>query len=335
MGRRTGERWVAAALAVTFALEAHADEPPYVLTYRAAPSCPSDADVRADVAAHVHDPSAATGTRIDLTIAEAAGGFEGELVATDHEGKLGRRSITGATCPEVARALAFLAGLAIDLGGRIAPDPAAAPEPAPRPPPPPEPPPAPPKPSPVVPVLPPPAPGPEILIALGAEARGGLGDGPRFASTLGLEIGDPRAQVFAPSVRVAALFGLSHVSSNAGAANLQLYAARLEACPLRLGGERVYLRACVAGEGGAVRAEGEIAVAPRSATKPWVTVEPALRVPFFVTPRFFLEANGGAIVSLVATRYYFEPDHTLFVTPRLTARAGLGLGFRLGPDRKK
>jgi hypothetical protein len=173
-----------------------------------------------------------------------------------------------------------------------------------------------------------------MMIALGGEARGGLADGPRAAAMFGFEIGDPRARVLSPSLRIATLLGLSHVSAEAGAANLQLYAARLEACPLRLGGARVFLRPCIAAEGGAVRAEGDIAVAPRSATKPWVTVEAALRAQFFVTPRFFLEVNGGAIVSLLATRYFFEPDHTLFVTPRLTARAGLGLGLRLGAGPK-
>ena len=83
--------------------------------------CPDEAAVARDVAAHVHDAALAAGARVDLRIRAQASGFVGELVVTDRDGKQGQRRIEAGSCDELAHALAFLAGLALELGGRLEP----------------------------------------------------------------------------------------------------------------------------------------------------------------------------------------------------------------------
>src|SRR6185503_11619948 len=153
----------------------------------------------------------------------------------------GRREIDGASCAEVAHALAFLAGMALELGGRLD-----APAPAP--------------------VSPPPAPvlrstawvperaGPAVagLAALGA--RGGIAPGLRPAGEIGVELAVLRAGWWAPAVRATAVVGQGRADGAAVPLDLLLAAGRLQLCPARLARGRFEARPCAAGEVGAVRA---------------------------------------------------------------------------------
>src|SRR4051812_29235729 len=104
---------------VLLAWPARADPEPYELSYAAPPGCPTEAEIVAEVHANVHDAASGAGARIALTIAEHGAAFVGELVAFDPSGKHGRRTIQGSTCSDVGKTLAFLAALAIELGGRV------------------------------------------------------------------------------------------------------------------------------------------------------------------------------------------------------------------------
>jgi hypothetical protein len=293
---------------------------PFRVTYHAAPGCPAEAAIRADVAAHVHDDSRAAGARVDLGIEGAKGGYVGTLVAFDEHGEQGSRRIEGRTCSEVAQALAFLAGLAIELGGRIEP------EPSPPPPPPPQPlsvaPPrtAPAKPSPAI----------EVSTMLLEGARGGFGPGPRTSGELGVEVGAARG-ILAPSARLVGFVGESHlesVSSPPEGADFWFVGGRLELCPLRFGNTDFAVRPCAGGEVGPVYGQGRIALHPRSVSELWSSAELTLRVQWFATKSFFAEAGGGPVFPIVRTRYYFEPAQTLFTVPMLTARGAIGFGVR-------
>ena len=110
---------------VVDAADAGAAAEPYALAYRAVAGCPDEATLRADVAAHVQDKDRASGVRIDVAIRTAAQGFGGSIVIVDRWGNEDRRELGGADCGELAHALAFLAGVAVDLGAR-SPQPAAA-----------------------------------------------------------------------------------------------------------------------------------------------------------------------------------------------------------------
>jgi hypothetical protein len=276
------------------------------------------------VAAHVHDLSHAAGARIELTIAASARGYEGTLVASDERGQQGSRRIEGKTCVEVAHALAFLAGLAIELGGRVEPDASPHPHTESRVP----------APAPARPVAAAPPRSIDVSLALLEGARGGFASSPRTSGELAFEIGGARG-LLAPSLRVAGFLGRSHLelsasetSGQAPSGDLRFFGGRLELCPLRFGNAEIALRPCFGGELGTVDAQGHIAVQPRSATETWASAEATLRLQWFAARSFFAEASGGAVLPVERTRYYFEPDRTLYRVPWLTARGAVGVGVR-------
>jgi hypothetical protein len=165
-------------------------------------------------------------------------------------------------------------------------------------------------------------------------ARGGFAPGPRTSAELGLEIGVARG-LLAPSVRVVGFAGRSHLelpasetSGQAPSGDLRFVGGRLELCPLRFGNAEIALRPCVGGELGTVDAQGHIAVQPRSETETWGSAEATLRLQWFAARSFFAEASGGAVLPIERTRYYFEPDRTIYRVPSLTARGAVGIGVR-------
>jgi hypothetical protein len=330
----------------------------YLLTYRGPAGCPSETRMRADVASHTHDLSSAEGVHVDLTIVKHDSDFLGELVATDAASHVGHRTVSGRTCSEVAHALAFLTGLAIELGGRIEPEPAALSVSAALPtvsatPATPS--------SPEVDVAiasPPSAPSATVAaptpirsdapsasdasttrlawaLGLGAEARGGLANSPQPVVRLAFEIAKhetDESNGFVPSARLSALGGRGQVSNSLGTAQLWLIGGALEVCPVRWGGAHWEIRPCTVGEAGAVQARGSTQIDPRDATVPWGALGESLRFRWAPTERFFAELSGGLLVPLVRTRYFFNPDADLYVVPSVTANGGLVVGVRLGDN---
>jgi hypothetical protein len=299
-----------------------ADSSSYELSYRAPATCPEEQVFRADVAKHVHDTSRAAGARVELTIEKLAEGYRGILIASDSSGAQGSRRIDGQTCAEVAHALAFFAGLVIELGGRVendSPSPAQSSS-------------APPAPPPTTP--PPKAPRvqartrtpPLQLSALAlADAHGAFAPAPRLSGEAGIELA-VRGGVAAPSLRLLGFVGRSDLDSSAGSATLKFLGGRLELCPVRFGTGQLVVRPCLGSELGLVDARGQIAEQPRNRTTPWVSVEATLRFQWLVTRGFFAEVGGGPVFPLVRTHYYFEPERTLYTAPELSARIAIGLG---------
>jgi hypothetical protein len=218
----------------------------------------------------------------------------------------------------VANALAFLAALVIELGGHTEPEAPSAPN-------------LPPPPPPLQ--REPPAdsvgvarPRPLALsaVVLGG-VRGGLGPSVRASGEAGVEVSLPGG-IVAPSLRLAGFAGSGSLDGSAGSAALWLAGGSLELCPLRFGNARLVVRPCVGAEVGVIRADGQVQYAPRSPTEPWVSAEATLRGQWFATNSWFFELGGGLVTPFVRTRYYVEPDQTLYVVPSLTAQATIGAG---------
>ena len=274
----------------------------------------------------MRDAESGDGARIALTIARDGAGFTGELVALDRSGKQGRRSLRGESCAEVSQTLAFLAVLAIELGGRVEPEPVAAAPAATAPPPPP-----------VTPAKPAPRrqpmskPAPErtwrLSALVGAGLRGGLAPSVRPAAELGFDAGATRPKGFSPSARALIVGSLSRIEHSAGAAKLSLLAGRIEGCPLRFGSSAVGFRPCLGVELGAVFARGEIE-GGRSVVEPWGSAETSLRVETWLLPQLLLELSGAAVVPFFHTHYFFVPDQVIYTVPGVTGRAGLAVGYR-------
>ena len=296
------------------------------LHYAAPSECPEEGAFRADVARHVHDESHAAGVRLQLRIEAREAAYDGELVAFDSEGNQGSRHISGKTCAEVAHALAFLAGIVIELGGHIDSD--QSPEPAP----------------PSKPVAPPAPPvvrtptlepssvrvRPDTLrlsAVLLADVRGGFAPSPRPTAELGLELSTLRAQLWSPAVRLLAFVGNSELQGADGSAALRFLGGRLELCPIQLGNRTFVLRPCAGGELGMVVAHGHIADESKVLTEPWAAAEVTLRVQWFASRSLFAEVGFGPVFPVLRTHYFFEPDRTLYSVPAVSARAALGLGL--------
>jgi hypothetical protein len=329
---RSGASWLVACAWVTafgpvVASRARAETaPPYLLSYEATEGCPPEAAFREDTLAHVHDTSGSAGAKVAVRIEATEGGFRGELVATDYEGNEGRRSIDGATCANVAHALAFLAGLAIELGGHLEKA-----EPAPPPTPPPQ---AAPAPPPVVAprVQPPPAaPQSHALdasAAILADLRTGLAPEVRPALEVAADLEDRRAGPVRHAYRLAVVGALSELAGSGGTASLTYLAGRLEGCPLRFGGARLGLGTCLAFEIGYVWAESHATTNPRNNGQVWPTGEASLRLKYVVSGGLFLEADVGVGVPMIRPQYFFQPDRVLYQVPAVTLRAALGVGYR-------
>jgi hypothetical protein len=295
-----------------------------VLTYEAPAGCPGEATFDADVADHVHDRSRAAGIEVNVTIEERQKVYVGRLAALDESKTRSSRQIEGKTCSDVAHALAFLAGLVIELGGRIEADSSPVQGPSPAPPPAAAPPRGPARAAPPDMVS---ARAIDVSLVLLAGAVGGFGPLVRATGELGIDLSAPPA-LLAPSLRLVGFGGDSFLDGSGGSATLWFAGARLEICPLRFGNSTIALRPCAGGELGDVHAQGQIAFEPRSVNEVWASAEVTLRVQWFVRKAFFVELGGGPVVPLARTHYYFEPDQTLYVVPQLTARGAAGLGVR-------
>jgi hypothetical protein len=314
-----------AAAVVLLAWPARAEPEPYELSYAAPPGCPTESEVVAEVRANVHDAASGEGARIALTIVENGTAFVGELVALDRSGKQGRRTIQGPTCSDVGKTLAFLAALAIELGGRVEAEPDAAPPAA--------------KapavqvnaPKPAAPSTRASAPTPrdawKLSVLLGAGLRGALGPSLRPSAEAGLDFGAPGARVLAPAVRATVVGSLSRISHREGTADLSFLTGRLEGCPFRFGPGAVAFRPCLGVEIGAVFARGDLE-GGRGVVQRWASSEASFHLQTWLAPQVFLELDGAAVVPFFHTRYFFVPDRIVYVVPALTGRATLVTGFR-------
>ncbi len=284
----------------------------YAMTYQAAPDCPDESQLRADIDAHIHDRARARGARVEIVIQRDGRETAGEMTLDDRAGNHQRRSLRGRDCADVAHALAFLAGLAIDL---------AAPEEAPAP--------APPTAQVSVPPPPPTPPTPPHRFApairAAGELRGGLADAPRPVGQLGITVEDRALRWFAPAAAVAILSGGGGMTGDRGSAALWLLGGRLSLCPLRMALAGVELHPCAAGELGLVWARATSLVNPPSVRETWASVDATVSVRWPASGRVFGDIEGGAIFPLIPAHLHVRvPARPAFLrrAPRDRARRG-------------
>jgi len=270
--------------------------------------------MRADIASHLRHETSGSSVRLSLTIEEQDGGFLGTLTAFDPSGSQSSRRIHGATCLDVAHALAFLTGLVIELGGHLEPESPPAPEPPPL--------------SPRAVAMTGAAPSyVDVSTVLLMGTRGGFGPTLHVTGEAGAEVAT-RIGALSPSLRLSGFVGESSLGGGSESASLWFAGGRLEVCPLRFGSPNVVLRPCAGAEFGRVHAQGQTSISPRTAVEFWASGETTLRLQWLATKSLFAELGGGPEFFIVRTRYYFQPDRTLYVAPWLTARGAFGLGLR-------
>jgi hypothetical protein len=289
------------------------------VVYRAeGAECPSEEVFRRDVLARVAADIEVRG-RYEIRIDREDETWAGTLSVNGDDGKVRSRMLRGATCARVEQALALLTAIAIELGGKLEDsEPIVAPA------------------TPIVrratnpPVRPPPlrlAPAKTFAwaFALAVGARGALATSLRPALEAGATLEPVRRAVLRPTATLS-FFLATSLQSAAGdqVAQLWLLGARLETCPVALETRHVILAGCVAFEAGSVVASSYAARAT-----PWLAVDPGLRSELAISSKSFLFLAASVLFPVFHTRYYFEPNETLFSTLAATGRMMIGVGFRL------
>lgn len=279
--------------------------------------------------------------RVSVSIRAVDSGFVGRLALQRADASRYDREVTGASCAEVANALAFVLALALgaeDTAPTSAVTPAAPKSPEPEPEPKPATPPA------VVTAAPSGAPprATEVRVSgwrLGVGAQGG--------ARAGLS---PRALLFGSAFvqarrTLAPLSGLSwragfaiapsvSVTDENGSTEFHWWAGSLELCPLgvRVLG-RLEARPCAALDVGRLHVDGTPpsgpGSSPASTSNVWVDALAALRLELPLFGVFSAELQGDLILPLTRYRFSFDPDDaTAYAVPALAAAGRIGLSAR-------
>jgi hypothetical protein len=293
--------------------------PPYTVSYAAPGGCPSEADFLKSVASQVPDPSVAAGARLDVQIeAQEGGRYVGRITVTDAQGATGSRTVDDKTCHDVARAAAFIASMAINLGGQMeSPDPKPARRPAaPRPPP-----------AAAAPSPPPPEPT-AVRVSLDAafELVGGIAPSMRPGGRVGFLLGSRSPHLLSPWGRFSVALTESRLDARSAGAEIWLLTGRADLCPIRIGASALFASPCAGVEAGAIFSEGNRVVPVRSAVTLWLAPSAMIHARWNATRVLFLEIEGGAIFPVIRHRFFAQPDTTLYRIPPVAARLGVGLG---------
>jgi hypothetical protein len=330
---------VAGAAAPSTALAASSE--PIHLQYDAANTCPSGADfldlVHAD-GGKLTEPRSTEDSRAVSVSIEGSGPFRGRLHVRAPDGAEADRRIEGETCDEVARALAIMLVLAVDMQAppppasesppRVAPTPRDDPE------------------------------APTVLLVrplerwrVGLSASGTIGTGaspgPDPAVAAYVEVAYDGAGALSPSFRVGAETGatwtineeaqsspapLSGLSTGPEA-TLQHKLARLDACPVRWIAAQPwdadYLSAqpCARVEAGTLDVRSNIG-SGNETKRLWLAAGATLRVRWMLFHGAFFEAEGGVLFPLLRDRFFLErPSTDVFVVPAAGGMAGIGFGM--------
>jgi len=286
---------------------------PYAFGY-AAPAgsaCPDEAAVARDVAAHVHDATRSGGARVDLRIRAEVAGFAGELVVTDRDGNQGRRRIDAGTCDELAHVLAFLASLALEMGGRLEPPVTAV----------------------FVPAAAAPTDGFErrgawIAAVAAAGIRGGVVEGVRPDGEIGVEWQARGAGWLAPAVRASVAMSQGRAAGADWRAGILLATGRLDACPIRLQVTRLEWRPCVGAELGGLRVDSDGATGASRGTQLWTAVDASLRTRWWTTQRVFVDGEVGMLFPLAPDATVIAAGQVARVAPPVAVRAVMAGGVR-------
>jgi hypothetical protein len=334
------------------------------LTYEAPSDCPGEAVFLAQVRARTRRiRRAADGERARtfwISIARGEKQTAGHLRIREPGGWQSDREVAGDTCEEVVAALALVASLAVDPNaetGDVAAAPPAgsespvpsrssipteapalpaltsngAPLPAPSAPP-------------SIPARPAggsPTPQPReqparpmasrwhFAVGLAAAFVAGVSPNGVASVPVWAEAAGPRNGLFTPTVRAGFERATSGTISLRGpTATLTWTVAVLEGCPARWTFGAVAFEPCVRAEAGVLEGAGANIVPAREQKRAWVALGPVARVQWSVVGPLFVDFEAGLRAPLVRTRYFFEPNTTVYQPPPVAGVVAGGLGVR-------
>lgn len=282
------------------------------------------------------------------------GRVEGSVTIRDAEGNAGpgrappeasaqeERSVDGASCVEVAKALALVVALVLDPDAKrgevlppTLPPPPQRPEP------------------PSTPVARARGHRPVFGAVLGAGIIGGIGPAAAPLGRVGLEVGlevEPDAVEGAPGsasspsrasssargpvvtwlplARLTLEGALTSSALDAGTHRYSWWTFALQTCPLQTHVGRFVGSPCLGFQGGLHRGATEGIPTSGSRSELWLAPEGLARIAYALSPELAVELEGAAVVPLRPTRFFLAPNRTLHQVPDVLGTVSLGLSYR-------
>jgi hypothetical protein len=295
---------------------------PFRLEYRAPATCPTADAFLSQVRVRTRRPRLAReGERAPLFVVVLEPGADrarGELRVRDENDDSERvRTVSSASCAELADALALIAALTLDPNASTAPHveapPASSSAPAPRPPA-------------SSPIAAPPTPrlrSVEAFVGVDAAIQTAVapdvvGSGALFAGvtwirrlTLRLDVQRSLADT---------------VTTPIGSATFTWTSGTLGACPFPFGPRPLTVELCAAAQVGVLEGVGEGPPNARAQRFAWVAPELLGRVRVRWPSPLFFEGQAGGVLPLVPVRFFFEPSTPVWSTPTVGATVSVGVG---------
>ena len=154
-------------------------------------------------------------------------------------------------------------------------------------------------------------------------ATGGVAPTLAFSEGLFFEAARRPATALTQSFRLVGLHAGQTAETPAGTAGLDLFALRLQACPLGFG-RATFVELCASFDYGRLRGRGHDAVVVKTSSATWYGPGVLGRAGAAVGGPFEVGVEGGLVVPLARDRFYFRPDVTAHTIPSLV---GYGLLF--------
>jgi hypothetical protein len=274
--------------------------------YSAPAGCPDANAFRRDVS--VRAPTLAFDDRdpmrtFRVTLRSAPSAFEGEIAVFSRGEARGARRLSGATCAEVASALALVLTLDVTSAIRDREDEA------------------------------PRAANPSrdvgrwrLGVGAGASLVGGVAPDLLYGLGGHVELLRFSRSVLAPSLRLGVARSFTR-DFDLGSASVAFTAttAELDGCPLRLAWRQLTLVPCIRIEGGALEADATGTSNARDDVRGWMALGVVGRASWWLVGPLAIEIEGGARAAFVRGNYVILPDLSVYDAPILSATGRVGV----------
>ena len=336
MGSRIRRRACCAFASLgALAVDARAEDALRV-AYEAPPECPdpraAEAILSARVSSVVVSPDDVSASA-RIRIASAEGEFEGTLETADADGEPTTRTLVGASCRDVVDALAVVAAMGSGATRPSTPSTPSTPTPIPE------------KGSQLVEAsrdADAPRRVPASRSSMSAEMAVGLHGGVLTGATPSAA---PRGEVvvslgawrrastelvrFWPRARLSLGIAGSSASVERIATRFSLLAGGLDACPMRIGGDRFEVSPCARAELGTLSAEPRSFEGTRTRETRWLAIGGVAVLTARIRPPVFIDATFGVVAPLQRDRFYFEPSTTVQQVGAVAVVGGAGVGLSI------
>jgi hypothetical protein len=118
------------------------------------------------------------------------------------------------------------------------------------------------------------------------------------------------------------------ITDGSPGASFELYSSQAQVCPAAWGW-RLQLIGCAAAEVGLMRVSGLAAMETQSVSRPWLAVGALARIRYPIGDRLSADLSAGAVLPVQRDRFYFEPDLAIHQVSGVVLRSALSLAMEI------